>query len=93
MGQLVRLGLSHKYIHHEIAAERWRGYGRRTILIQNAPPTREQLMWIAVLDMERPAALACHTALEAAGFHGFAKESTLVHVLVPRGAHYVKLPG
>jgi hypothetical protein len=93
MEQLVGLDLSHKYIHHQIAAERWRGYGRSTILMQNAPPTRRQLMWIAVLDLESPAALASHTALEAAGFRGFAEESELVHVLVPRGAHYATLPG
>lgn len=91
--QLAGLGLTHKYVHHQIAAERWCRYGRHTILMQNAPPTREQLMWIAVTDLEPPAALASHSALEAAGFCGFAEESALVHVLVPRGAHYPGLPG
>lgn len=91
--QLLELGLTRSYIKHHIVAERWRAYGRHTVLMQNAPPTRPQLMWLAVLDPEPPAALACHTALEAAGFRGFAQEAALVHTLVPRGAHYVRLPG
>jgi hypothetical protein len=91
--QLLELGVTRSYIKHHVAAERWHGYGRHTILMQNAPPTREQLMWIAVLDPEPPAALASHTTLETAGFKGFAKEAKLVHMLVPRGAHYVRLPG
>jgi hypothetical protein len=81
--QLLDLGLTRSYIKHHIAAERWREYGRHTVLMQNAPPTRKQLMWIAVLDPEPPAALASHTALEVAGFEGFAKEAGWVHMLVP----------
>jgi hypothetical protein len=91
--QLLDHGLTWSYIDHQIAAERWRRYGRHTIVMQNAPPTREQLMWTAVTDMAPPAALASHTALEVAGFRGFAEEARMVHVLVPRGAHYVRLPG
>jgi hypothetical protein len=91
--QMAQCGLTYDYIDHQIAAERWSEYGRHTVLMQNAPPTRSQLMWLAVLDATQPAALACHTALEAAVFHGFAKEAALIHVLVERGAQYVQIPG
>jgi hypothetical protein len=91
--QIVESDLSYDFIDHQVAAERWRMYGRHTVLMQNAPPTREQLMWLAVLDQEPPAALASHTALEASGFKGFAREADEVHVLVPHGAHYLRMPG
>jgi hypothetical protein len=45
-----------------------------------------QLMWVAVLDAGYPSALASHTALELAGFQGFAAEAAQIHLLVPRGA-------
>jgi hypothetical protein len=90
--QLVDLGLTYKYIDHQIAAVRWREYGRQTIVLHNTTPSRTQLMWIAVLDATQPAALASHTALEAAGFRGFADEARLVHILVERGAEYARIP-
>ena len=62
-------------------------------MLQNAPPTREQLMHIAVLDAESLAALASHTALELAGFRGFADEAVEIHLVVPRGAKATRLPG
>jgi hypothetical protein len=61
--------------------------------MQNAPPTREQLMWIAVLDADPPSALASHSTLEASGFAGFAREADLIHTLVDHGARYVPIPG
>lgn len=91
--QLQALGVTRSFVNHHIAAERWSEYGRHTVLMQNAPPTREQLMWIAVLDAEEPVALASHTTLEYAGFRGFAEEAGLIHILVVRGAHYARLPG
>jgi hypothetical protein len=91
--QLVECAVSYDFVEHQIAAERWSTYGRQTILMQNAPPSRQQLMWIAVLDADPPAALASHSALEAAGFRGFAEETVLIHVLVDRGARYGRLSG
>ena len=67
--------------------------GHKVVLLQNAPPTREQLMHIAVLDAESLVALASHTALELAGFRGFAKEADEIHLVVPRGAKATGLPG
>ena len=91
--QLVECAVSYDFVEHQIAAERWSGCGRQTVLMQNAPPSRQQLMWIAVLDADPPAALASHSALEAAGFRGFAEEAVLIHVLVDRGSRYGRLPG
>jgi hypothetical protein len=90
--QLVELGLTYRYIDHQVAAARWREYGRRTIVLHNTSPSRTQLMWLAVLDATQPAALASHTALEAAGFRGFADEARLVHVIVERGSEYARMP-
>lgn len=91
--QLVAHGLTYKYVDRQIAAERWSEYGRHTVVLHNTQPNRAQLMWIAVLDATQPAALASHTALEAAGFRGFADEAEGVHIVVERGAQYARLPG
>jgi hypothetical protein len=91
--QLAELGLTYKYVNHQIAAERWSEYGRHTVLLHNTEPNRTQLMWIAVLDATQPAALAGHTALEYDGFRGFAREADLVHIVAERGAQYARLPG
>lgn len=55
------------------------------MIMHNGPPTRRQLMWVALLDAGPPAALVAHTALELNGFRSFAAERDLVHVVVPRG--------
>jgi hypothetical protein len=49
-------------------------------------------MWIAIKDADPVAALASHSALEQAGFKGFAKEAAPIHVVVPRGAKTSQLP-
>ncbi len=41
---------------------------------QNAPPLRDQLMWLAVLDAGEDAALGSHTSLELGGFTRFARK-------------------
>jgi hypothetical protein len=81
------------FVAAQIAARRWMPVGHKVILLQNASATREQLMYIAVLDAESLVALASHTALELAGFTGFAKEAAEIHLVVPRGAKVTRLPG
>lgn len=61
------------------------------VLLQNAPPDRRQLMWIAVLDAGPLAALGSHTALELMGFEPFAVEAADIHLIVPRGRHVTAL--
>ena len=92
-GQLDALGMTQGFVAAQIAAQRWMAIGHKVVLLQNASPTREQLMHIAVLDAESLVALASHTALELAGFTGFAKEAREIHIVVPRGAKATRLPG
>lgn len=84
--QLVNLGASQSFISSQIRAARWTPWARNVILLQNARPTRSQLMRIALLDAGPSSALASHTSLQQRGFRGFARESTYIHIIVPRGA-------
>ncbi len=43
-------------------------------------------MWIGVLDVGPPVALASHTALEVADFRGFAEETARIHVVAAHGS-------
>jgi len=91
--QLDEVGLPYKFATRQVDASTWSEWGNNLLLLSNAPPSREQLKRIALLDPSGPTALASHTALEQAGFRGFAEEAKGVHVLVVRGASYVPLPG
>ena len=50
-------------------------------------------MWLVLLDAGEDAALGSHTALELAGFKGFAREAADIHLIVQRGARATPLPG
>ena len=50
--QFGTLGVTRGFVAAQIAAGRWMPVGHKVVLLQNAPPTREQLMQIAVLDAE-----------------------------------------
>jgi hypothetical protein len=91
--QLRDLDVSRAIVTSHIAGRRWTAYGRSVVLLQNAPPTRAQLMWLAILDAGEDAALGSHTALELAGFKGFAREAGAIHLIVQRGARATPLPG
>ncbi len=62
-------------------------------------PAAERLTYARAADAHRRSgrgelvALASHTALELAGFTGFAKEAREIHIVVPRGAKATRLPG
>jgi hypothetical protein len=87
------MGLHRSYIRNQLDAERWTACGDKVLLLQNAQPTRRQLMWIAILDASPIAALCSHTSLELAGFRTFATEAKQIHLLVPRGAKVTQFPG
>ncbi len=91
--QLAKLGVTWSYTQAQIDAQRWRPWARQVVVFHNAQPTRRQWMWIATLDAGPAGALASHSALEVFGFRGFAREASLIHVLVPRGAKYGELAG
>ena len=89
--QLARLGIDADHVTAQRAALRWTTYGTRVVILQNAPMTRQQHMWAAVLHAGRHAALASTTALESSGLLGF--ESPLLHIVVPRGTEVPPMPG
>lgn len=90
--QCRTIGLHRSYVRNQVNAERWTTWGDKVVLLQNAPPSRRQLMWIAVLDASPIAALCSHTSLELAGFRPLAKEARQIHLLVPRGAKVTRFP-
>ena len=91
--QCRAIGLHRSYVRNQLDAERWTAWGDKVLLLQNAQPSRRQLMWIAVLDAGPLAALCSHTSLELAGFKPFAAEARQIHLLVPRGAKVTGFPG
>jgi hypothetical protein len=79
-------------VRRELAGERWAMPARNVIALHNGPLTRHQSWHVAVAAHgTQLAALAGLTAAEAHGLQGF--ETTLIHVLVPRGARVQKLAG
>jgi hypothetical protein len=93
LAQLDLAGVPYDRVRAQVRARRWRRFGEHCILTHNFEPTREQRMWIALLDHQVPAALAGFSSLELAGFHFFGTEPQLIHVIVPRGAEYHRFPG
>lgn len=91
--QLTDGGVSRGYLSAQLDGRRWSAIGDRVVLLQNAPPSRRQLIWAAVLDAPAPAAICSHTALELAGVDPLAAEAAPVHLLVGRGATPGRLPG
>ena len=66
--QCRSIGVHRSYVRNQLDAERWTAWGDKVLLLQNARPSRRQLMWIAILDARPLAALCSHTSLELAGF-------------------------
>jgi hypothetical protein len=91
--QLGTLGLTESFARNEVRASRWTQWGDHVLLMQNAPPSRQQLMWIALMDAGPFAVLGSHTALELLGFRSWAQEAEDVHLIISRGARSAQLPG
>ncbi|MCB0913712.1 MAG: hypothetical protein KDB60_19070 [Propionibacteriaceae bacterium] len=90
--QLASVGLGAHVVAANLAAERWQTIGEEVVLLQNAPPNRRQLMWVAVLDAGS-CALGSHTSLELAGFRSFASEAEQIRLVIPRGDKVTPLDG
>jgi hypothetical protein len=90
--QLNNLGFNQHAIRAQLKARRWQPWGCHVVIMHNFEPTRQQIMWAAVLDAGYPAALASHTALELHGFKSFAQEAVQLHLLVERGAKVTAHP-
>lgn len=87
--QLGAAGFTETRIRHAVEARRWRTFGRRVVVLHNAPLTTRQREWIAVLLPDKPAALAGLSAAAASGLRGF--EPDTVHILVPHDTQ-VRVP-
>lgn len=84
-GQLGTLGFGWDRIETALRTRRWRSFGRNVVVLDNAPLSPEQRLWVAVLMPEKLSALAGPTAAAEAGLAGF--ETAQVHVVVPHGTH------
>ena len=93
IGQLEGAGLTRHQVRAQVDAGRWRRFGEHCVLNHNFEPTRQQWMWIALLDNRGPAALAGFTSLELRDFRFFGEEPQQIHVVVQRGAEYHRFPG
>ena len=91
--QFRSVDVSRAYVASHIDGRRWTAFGENVVLLQNAPPLRDQLMWLAVLDAGEDAALGSHTSLELAGFKSFSRESTEIHLIIQRGSRATPMPG
>lgn len=83
--QLTAAGLSRDTVRAQVRARRWQRYGDHCVISHNFAPTRQQRMWLAVLEPAGPASLAAWTVLENAGFRFFGRELDDIHILVQRG--------
>jgi hypothetical protein len=83
--QLSRLGFTWDRTETGIARHRWRGFGRNVVVLDNAPLSAQQRLWVAALLPGKLSALAGSSAAAAGGLEGF--ETAQVHVLVPHGTH------
>jgi hypothetical protein len=86
-------GMSESFARNQVRASRWTLWGDHIVLMQNANPSRIQVMLMALLDAGAAATLGSHTALELAGFVGWAEEAAQIHLIVPRGARSADFPG
>jgi hypothetical protein len=91
--QFRMLGVSPAYVTSHLDALRWTAIGQNVVLLQNAPPLRDQLMWLAVLDAGEDAALGSHTSLELAGFKTSSREAAEIHLIVQRGSRATPMSG
>jgi len=89
--QLLAHQVHRRHVEQQLRQRRWSRWGPRVVLLQNAPPTRRQLLWAAVLHSGPYSALTGLTALEASGLQTIT--SDLLHAVVPRGVTVPRMPG
>lgn len=87
--QLRQHGCSKSQTDAAVSARRWRAYGRHVVVLDNAPLTHAQRLWVAVLLPAKPCALAGASAATLAGLRGF--EPKRVQIIV-RHATHVRAP-
>jgi len=91
--QLRGAGITESVARAQVAARRWQRAGHRCLVAHNHVLTRQQSLWVAVLDPVGLTAVAGMSALQVAGLRFFGRETELLHVVVRRGARYHRAPG
>lgn len=89
--QLTEAGLSRAEIRSNIDGGRWRALNEIVVVTHNGPMTWRQSLWAVYLSAPHPAAICGLTAMALWGVVGFATE--VVHLVVPRGARPLEVPG
>ena len=89
--QLIRNDVSVSEFTANVNARRWRRLNDHVIATHNGPLTRRQAMWAAILSAPFPVALCAETVYELFRVPG--AETEVIHVLVPRGARVLPVPG
>jgi len=89
--QLRAAGVTPSRLKAELAAGRWRRLNDRVVCLHNTALTRRQALWAVVLSTSGPVALAGLTVYELFRVTGF--PCSTVHVVVPKGARVLPVPG
>ncbi len=90
--QALAAGMTRHAVQVKLGAGRWRRLHAGVYLAYPGPPSRESLMWAAVLAV-RTGAVLCHQT--AAELHGLveARKGGVVHIMVPRGRPVAPMKG
>jgi hypothetical protein len=89
--QLQMAGWSRHHVAHEVAFGRWSVVAPEVVALQNAPLTREQMMWLGVLHAGPGSAISHRTACELNNLTGW--EGDQVEVLMAKSHTVDRLPG
>ena len=89
--QLSLAGVSRALLEANLAARRWRRLNDHVVVTHNGPLTRRQQLWAVVLSAASPALLCSVTVYEL--FDIPTDGARAIHVLVPRGAKVLPIPG
>src|SRR5437763_10780057 len=87
---LLKSGWSDSAVRAQLRARRWQRVGR-AVLLHNGLPATAELRRATLINCGPRAALTAFTAAEEYGLRSW--ERAEVHVLVPGGAHVVRVPG
>ncbi|MGN6473816.1 MAG: hypothetical protein ACTHK4_09250, partial [Mycobacteriales bacterium] len=81
--QLREFDVSPYVVDAMLDGRRWQARGALVLVMHNGPLTRDQQLWLAVLNAGYPAALAAHTAAAQQGLQGW--DEPAIEIVVPRG--------
>jgi hypothetical protein len=89
--QLLALGFDNDYVDRQVLAKRWQLLSDVVVCTSTGHPTREQLMWAAVLHAGPGSAIGGLTALERRGLKNWHRDE--ITVLLAKSHNLAPLPG